>query len=307
MKSKYGRGILLALGAAFFNGTVGILSKGLFDSDLTASAVSFYKCVFAFIGLSIIALFNLKMRKEIKRLTKKILHIAICSFLGIFVLYFFETTGYKYDKVPYIVFILLGTSVLTTFVFSTIILKEKKSVMNYIGLVLLVVGLFIMEFASGVSNAVSIGTLFAAIAGCGYGLFLVLAKKFNLEGGLALIWYFMLFGIIYLFIPFYKEEIVIPNDSSMPSLIALAILPTIGGFYCTTKALTFLEANKVQLLELTEPLFATLFSYIFLREVISNIEFLGAFLILFAIYISEYKLKKENNFSKNKRRGVIEK
>ena len=164
-----------------------------------------------------------------------------------------------------------------------------------------------MEFASGVSNAVSIGTLFAAIAGCGYDLFLVLTKKFNLEGGLALIWYFMLFGIIYLFIPFYKEEIVIPNDSSMPSLIALAILPTIGGFYCTTKALTFLEANKVQLLELTEPLFATLFSYIFLREVISNIEFLGAFLILFAIYISEYKLKKENNFSKNKRRGVIEK
>ena len=117
----------------------------------------------------------------------------------------------------------------------------------------------------------------------------------------------MLFGIIYLFIPFYKEEIVIPNDSSMPSLIALAILPTIGGFYCTTKALTFLEANKVQLLELTEPLFATLFSYIFLREVISNIEFLGVFLILFAIYISEYKLKKENNFSKYKRRGVIEK
>lgn len=62
----------------------------------------------------------------------------------------------------------------------------------------------------------------------------------------------MLFGIVYLFLPFYKEGLVLPSLSSIPSLIGLAILPTIEGFYCTTKALNYLDANKVQFFELTD-------------------------------------------------------
>lgn len=293
MKNTYIIGVLLALGAALLNGTVGILSKGLFSSNLTPSAVSFYKCFIAFIVLTIFALFNLKMRKTILSLFKKIPYMALCSFLGIFVLYFFETTAYKFDTVPLVVFILLGTSVLTTFIFSTFLLNEKKNRFNYVGLVLLIVGLCVMEFSTGISGNISIGAIFAAIAGVGYGLFLVFTKKFSLDGGLSLIWYFLLFGIIYLFVPFYQEGLTVPELNTIPSLISLAILPTIGGFYCTTKALTYLEATKVQVLELTEPLFATLFAFVFLAELIQGVELVGAFLILIAIYVSEYQPKEK--------------
>ncbi|HSH25100.1 MAG TPA: DMT family transporter, partial [Massilibacterium sp.] len=74
---------------------------------------------------------------------------------------------------------------------------------------------------------------------------------------------------------------------SMPLLISLAIFPTLGGFYCTTKALNYLDAHKVQFLELTEPVFATIFAFLFLQEYIKGIEIIGAFFILVAIYISE--------------------
>lgn len=299
MKNTYTLGILLAMGAAVLNGTVGILSKGLFSSDLTPSAVSFYKCFIAFITLSIFAILNTNMRKNIIELTKKIPSIALCSFLGIFVLYFFETTAYNYDTVPFVVFVLLGTSVLTTFLFSSLLLKEKKKKSNYIGLVILILGLSVMEFGAGISGNISIGAVFAAIAGVGYGLFLVLTKKFSLDGGLSLIWYFMLFGVFYLFVPFYQEGLVAPNVSTLPSLIALAILPTIGGFYCTTKALTYLAANKVQFLELSEPIFATVFAFLFLREVVEGMEWIGALLILIAIYISEYTPKEKTEIIKN--------
>lgn len=251
--------------------------------------MSFYKCLIAFIFISIFALGKKDLRTNIISLKSKIKYMWLCSFLGIFVLYFFETTAYKYESVSFVVFILLGSSVLTTFIFSSILLKETKRSFQYVGLILLFIGLLITHFSEGDLHGSSLGTIFAAIAGIGYGLFLVLTKKFTLDGTLALIWYFMLFGIVYLFIPFYKEGLVLPSLSSMPSLIGLAILPTIGGFYCTTKALNYLEANKVQFFELTEPVFATIFAFFFLNEMIQGLEWLGAFLILVAIYISEYK------------------
>ena len=49
----------------------------------------------------------------------------------------------------------------------------------------------------------------------------------------------------------------------------------------------------MQLLELTEPLFAALFSYIIFREAINNQEWIGAILILIAIYVSEYDPKSK--------------
>ena len=299
MKNTYLFGIILALSAAILNGTVGIFSKGLFQSNLTPAGVSFYKCLIAFIFISIFALFNNNLRTNIISLKSKIKYLWLCSFLGIFVLYFFETMAYKYESVSFVVFILLGSSVLSTFIFSSILLKETKRRYQYVGLILLFIGLLIMHFSKGSLHGASLGTVFAATAGVGYGLFLVLTKKFTLDGNLALIWYFMLFGIAYLLIPFYREGLVLPNLNSMPSLIGLSILPTIGGFYCTTKALNYLEANKVQFFELTEPVFATIFAFIVFNEIIQGLEWLGACLILVAILISEYKGSGQENTGLN--------
>ncbi|MBP2000761.1 drug/metabolite transporter (DMT)-like permease [Paenibacillus shirakamiensis] len=293
MKNTNIIGVFLALGAALLNGTVGILSKDLISSELTSSAVSFYKCLIAFLALSLYSLFSASFRRAIVHLTSKIMSIALCSFLGIFVLYFFETTAYTFEVVPYVVFILLGASTVTTFLCSSIWLKEKKHIVKYVGLLLLIVGLVIMALAEGAIGSLSKGAVLAGIAGLGYGLFLVFTKRFKLEGGLPLIWYFMLFGVIYLFIPFSREGWIFPEISTYPSLVALAVFPTIGGFYCTTMALTMLEANKVQMLELSEPIFATVFSFIILQETVHGMEWLGAIIILIAIVISEYSPKEK--------------
>lgn len=287
MKKTYLLGVTLALGAAILNGTVGVFSKWLFQSNLTATGISFYKCLVAFLVVSVVALMNKNIRMNIVQLKTEMKYIMIVSFLGVFVLYFFETAAYKYESVPLVVFILLGTSVLTTFIFSSILLKETKRKHQYVGLILLIIGLLTMNFAEGAYKGQSLGIVLAAVAGVGYGLFLVFTKKFTLAGGLALIWYLMLFGVLYLFVPFYVEGLVVPNLQSMPLLISLAIFPTLGGFYCTTKALNYLDAHKVQFLELTEPVFATIFAFLFLQEYIKGIEIIGAFFILVAIYISE--------------------
>ncbi|WP_338443465.1 DMT family transporter [Bacillus spizizenii] len=293
MKNHYVIGAILALLAALLNGSVGIISKNLFMSNLTSAAISFYKCLFAFLFISIAALFHKGIQKEIRELRVRSKQLIICSFLGIFILYYFETAAYQYDQVSIVVFILLGTSALTTFLCGAVFLREKKNMFQMVGLVLLIAGLLFMHMGEGTMNFhFSIGTLLAIIAGMGYGLFLVATKKFDLKSGLALVWYFTLFGSIYLFFPFVAEGFVLPQAHAYPSLIALALLPTIGGFYCTTKALNYLKANQVQFYELTEPIFATLFAFILLKEMIKGFEWLGAILILLAIYTSEYQPKQ---------------
>lgn len=95
----------------------------------------------------------------------------------------------------------------------------------------------------------------ASIAGTGYGLFSVLVKRFKLNGGLFLTKYLLLFGSVYLAVPFLINLHSIHfNTDIVLGLIGLAVLPTILGFFCTTKALSYMSAAKVQVTELSEPI-----------------------------------------------------
>lgn len=66
-------------------------------------------------------------------------------------------------------------------------------------------------------------------------------------------------------------------------LLGLAIFPTILGFYCTTSALKYLPAPKVQVIELTEPLFAMFFVWVVLHEVATMRFWIGANLVILGI------------------------
>lgn len=300
MEKKYLLGIFLAIGAAVSNGTVGVFSKGIFETNLTPAGVSFYKCLIAFLVISVFSGFSSRLRNHIKQLRSKWPKLALCSFLGIFVLYFFETTAYKFELVPIVVFVLLGSSAVATFVFSSFYLSERKSWRQYLGFMLLIIGVGIMFLYGGYDFTLSLGLLLAAIAGVGYGLFLVVTKKFEIIGDLSFIWYLVGFGSIFLFVPFSLEGPTIPSIGAIPMLLILAVLPTIGGFYCTTKALNYIDASKVQLFELTEPVFASVFAFVFLGEFIKGSDWVGAILILLAIYISEYQRKDDKKVKSNK-------
>ena len=83
-------------------------------------------------------------------------------------------------------------------------------------------------------------------------------KKFNLESSLKTLFYLFLFGSIYLSIPLVLNNNISITVESLPYLTSLALVPTIGGFYWTNKALSLTEAGKVQLFQMSEPFFASL-------------------------------------------------
>ena len=55
------------------------------------------------------------------------------------------------------------------------------------------------------------------------------------------------------------------------------------GFYCTTSALKYLPAAKVQVIELSEPLFAMFFVWLILHEAATMRFWLGSGLVILGI------------------------
>lgn len=107
-------------------------------------------------------------------------------------------------------------------------------------------------------------------------------------GGLHFTRQLLFFGSLYLLMPAAADGFVIGKLSPMAiaALLALATLPTILGFFCTTKAIEYLKPSQVQALELTEPLFAALLAFVALNEIPRESLYAGAVLIIVGLCFS---------------------
>ncbi|KDM93363.1 DMT family transporter [Photobacterium galatheae] len=298
MDRKHIFGVVLALLAAFFNGMVGILSVNLFASGMPSAAVAFYKCVVAFLIILLVLGMTGKLPALLTYLKSKWKALAVCSFFGFFMLYFFETASYETLNVAVVVFLLFGVSTLVTFFANAVFEKRNLTGQEWMSVLFAVLGLYLIFLENeNIASSDQTGFLFAVLAGVGYGLFLVLNKKLEIGGGLIPVCGLLMFGLVYLLIPFAMSGVVGVENDVWLTLLLLALLPTIGGFWCTTKSLTILKSQTVQLVELSEPIFALILGFVFLGQLVTSMQMLGGACILGAILIHEVKL---SSFRKNK-------
>ncbi len=280
--------VLLALLAAFFNGMVGVFSVNLFASGLPPQSVAFFKCLIAFSIVGLILIFTNKVMDVIIYLKTKWYYVAVCSFFGFFVLYHFETAAYESVNVAVVVFCLFGSATITTFFVEVLIEKRFFNVSESVSITLALFGLYFIFIDNEVGFDNSEGLSFALLSGLGYGLFIVLSKKLKIGSGLITVFSLLLFAVAYLFFPFALSGYTLPSSDNLLDLSLLALLPTIGGFWCTTKALTILKSQSVQLIELTEPIFAIVFGLIFLGQLTTNFQIIGGLFIMLSIVSYEF-------------------
>jgi drug/metabolite transporter (DMT)-like permease len=110
----------------------------------------------------------------------------------------------------------------------------------------------------------------------------------GVSGGLHFTRQLLFFGSLYLLMPAAADGFVTGELSllAIAVLLALATLPTVLGFFCTTKAIEYLKPSQVQALELTEPLFAALLAFVVLNEVPRESLYVGAALIIIGLCFS---------------------
>lgn len=274
-----------ALAAAALNGTIGPLNRLGFAQGASHNQVAFFKCFLAFLVLLAICLANKRHRETLVVLRAQWWHFAVLAFFGIFCLYFFETWAFSKASIPLVSFLTYAAGGITI-ILSAIVLGEGIGVYKIIAFFLIMIGVgFLYSFGTHLSGSY-IGIILALLGGLGYALFIFISKYLNTGSGLPhLVWLFG-FGSIYLSVPLFAEGLSVPNAISCSIIVALVIFPTIGGFYFTTKAVHGGQASKVQILETSDPLFATVFAYLLFREGLSPIGMIGAASIMVGLIIA---------------------
>lgn len=283
MQSYFGKGVLFALCAAALNATIGVLSKVLMNSGFNSSSIALIKTVLGCLLLSVLLLF-------LKRpaTTAKWFHAAICAFLGIFVLFHFETSAFSHYAAAGVVVILMASASISSILFGRMVLHDPITANAMVGAGLAIAGITVI-FGADLGQGFTLqGAVLASIGGCGYGAFSVAMKRMGVSGGLHFTRQLLFFGSLYLLMPAAADGFVTGELSllAIAVLLALATLPTVLGFFCTTKAIEYLKPSQVQALELTEPLFAALLAFVVLNEVPRESLYVGAALIIIGLCFS---------------------
>lgn len=276
------RGTLFALAAAALNGSIGVFSKALFAHGVAPAWIACLKTLIGCVALSAV----LWVGRAEAFSPRDQLRIGGAAFFGIFLLFFFETKAYQAMSAAAVVVVLMGTSAVTASLAAWALLGARPRARQWLGTALTVAGIAAMlGFDGGLSVA---GALQSALAGAGYGLFTVLIKRHRLPGGLRLTRQLLLWGALYLALPASLQPLdldALCHPAVALSLLGLATLPSILGFYCTTRAVDALPPERVQLLELSEPAFAALMVWLFLGERLTATTLLGGALSALGIWI----------------------
>jgi drug/metabolite transporter, DME family len=271
--------------AAALNGTIGTFTKLGFSASATHHEIAFLKCFAAFVVLLAFCLGSAARRRELASNAVRWPQFALLSFLGIFCLYFFETWAFAQASVPLVSFLTYAAGGFTLLL-SSLFLGERLGLSKLGAFAAIIGGVYLIVAFEGVIPGRAAGIVLALLGGLGYAMFIFMSKLFRMQGGLPqLVWLFG-FGSLYLAVPLLGSGLTVPSGFALLMVAALVVFPTIGGFYFTTKALEHGEASKVQIVETGDPLFATLFGFLFLGESLGMGGSLGAACIMAGLLLA---------------------
>lgn len=278
-------GIVFALLAALFNGTVGVLSRVAFDSGMDSEDVAFWRCALA---LVMATLFILSRPNGAQRLATTFAgswKIAICAGLGIFTLYHFETMAFQHAAIPFVAIVVFSGAI-CAIALNIFILKERITFRKLIAIATVFGGGATLIAIDGMGTGSLTGVWLSLIAGLGCGSFIFAWKFFGLRSRLATFWWFLAYGLMMLAVPFTMNGATMPPADSVPWLLLLGIFPSFCGFYCTILSVQYIEAYKTQVIESSEPVFSALCAAIFFHELLSGVGTIAAIAIILAIIVT---------------------
>lgn len=286
MRSRFAVGpAIYALIAATLNGTIGTFTRVGLGQGLTPTNIAFWKCFGAFVLVAGYCVARQAYRHQTKQLARRWPQFALLALLGIFCLYGFETWAFSEASIPLVSFLTYAAGGVTLLL-SIWRLREQMTWRKVVAFCAIAAGVaFICLFEGGVTGSY-LGIVLALCGGLGYALFIFLSKWWSVGSGLPQLTWLFGFGSVYLLVPAIHQGLAVPDGWGWMILAALVLLPTIGGFYFTTLAISQGEASKVQIIETSDPLFATLFAFAFFGDALGMFGTLGALCIVFGLLMT---------------------
>jgi len=211
------------------------------------------------------------------------LGLGVVVFLG----FLFQVFGIKYTSAINSAFITsLNTPLIPILGF--LIFGRKPSLRAILGIALGMVGLALLTEAYRIAS-ISIGDLLTFICAFLWALQILLVDRLSKNMDVLKLAYSESISVLTLsalFSLLTGENWAKPGDNALAAIIYTGVIATAFAFYIQAWAQRVVSPEIAGLILLLEPVFATIFAFLILQEMLNLIEALGAILILLSIAIS---------------------
>jgi len=263
-----------------FWGTTFILSKIL----LTEISLLYYLSLRLVIAAILMWFIAIPYRRKLDRPT-----LLAGLILGIFLFlsYLFQMWGIKYTSASNAGFI-TGTSVIMVPVFSALLFKERPKLITLAGIALATCGLYFLS--GGDYQALNKGDWLVLVCAVAAAFHVIFTSHYAPRHDIYLLMAIQLSTIAVCNLVLFavsSEKIAAIRPGSLLVLIYLSIFGSILTFSLATSMQRYVTATRAALIFTTEPVFAALFAYLIAGEQLSIQGWLGGFLILAGMIVSE--------------------
>jgi drug/metabolite transporter (DMT)-like permease len=222
-----------------------------------------------------------------KKYLPKLIYISLVATLFADLIYIFALT-----KIPVINAVLIGhMQPVFIIIFGFFVLKKDKiTKFDYLGILFMIVaGIFVTTKTLGNLVALKFGTvgdLYVLLATIAWATTAIVARKYlkELNAGVIAFYRFLFAGIIFVIFMLARQGIEITNIYQVVIGFVIGI-----GTILYYEGIRLIKAAQVSALELSTPFFAAIFGFIFLKEYITILQFIGILLLAGGIYFLSRK------------------
>lgn len=204
----------------------------------------------------------------------------------------FQTIGLNYTTASKSAFI-TGFNVMLVPVFSTLLMKKIPDKKVVFSIIIAFIGLGLLTLNNNISG-INIGDIHTFICAILCAIHILLVGKYTVKSesvALAVI-QIGVCAVLSLITSLAFETPVMPTSYNVwINIIILSVVCTSGAFIVQSIAQKFTSPTHTALIYTAEPVFAAMFGYIIMGEMLSNKGIIGALLILTGMIITEVDFK----------------
>ena len=270
-----------------------IWGGGFLATDGALNALSpFYIMMIRFVGAAIFPV--LFCFKKLKMISKREVKQGLLAGLFLFLAFAFQTFGLKYSTPSKNAF-LTATNVVFVPYLLWMLWKRKPRKKEIIASLICLFGIALLTLRVD-SLTISIGDGLSLVCALFFALHIITLEKCGQSmdavvlTSLQMICAGVLSTICALL---FEKPPVHVSSSAVGNVLYLIFISTLLAYLVQTYAQKFTTANTASLILSMEALFASIFSYIFLHEVMTSMMLVGACMIFGSVLYIEYKPKKK--------------
>lgn len=226
--------------------------------------------------------------KQLINMDRKTIKQGVILGIVVYATYGLQTVGLNYTTASKSAFI-TGFNVILVPIFSALLMKKVPEKKVFFSVFMAFAGLGLLSLNKSISE-INIGDIYTFICAIICAIHIILLGRYTMESepiALAVI-QMGVCAILSLITTLSFEKPIVPTNYEVwTNIIILSVVCTLGAFIVQSIAQKFTSPTHTALIFTAEPVFAAIFGYVILGEILSKKGLIGAVLILISMTITE--------------------